>query len=287
MDIQQLEKQFHIQIRQVSDVPESYSSTVYRCELMNGEDVYIKIPYTKVKFQRELDAYDVLKRKVAIPKLLDVWKGDEQAVGALLLSALPGETLGAASIEKEAYHVGVYHAQLHEIQPDADNRTHIDNEFSNWREFVDRMFYSFAEDTAKQISPEKIKAALKKYEAMKNGMPPLDGPAFLHMDFRPANILVHNQTVSGSIDFESVRFGATEMDFTKLHRDYLQRDPALFRAYQEGYRSVRKLLDLETVLPFYRFVDAFNSIGWCERRGVEKNRAFLDQNIRLLDEFLT
>lgn len=286
MQIQQLEKQFHIQIRQVNDVPESFSSTVYRCELMNGEEVFIKIPFSKVKFHRELDAYRVLQGKVAIPELLDVWEGDDESVGALLLSSLPGETLGGMSVEKEAYQVGVYHAQLHEIRPDPEMYTQIDNEFPNWREFVDRMFYSFAEDTEKQISPEKVQAALKKYEAMKNSMPPLDGPAFLHMDFRPANILVHNQTVSGSIDFESVRFGATEMDFTKLYRDYLQRDPALFQAYQEGYTSVRELVDLDVVLPFYRFVDAFNSIGWCERRGVEKNRAFFNQNIRLLDEFL-
>lgn len=287
MQIQQLEKQFHIQIRQVNDVPESFSSTVYRCELMNGEEVFIKIPFSKVKFHRELDAYRVLQGKVAIPELIDVWEGDDESVGALLVSSLPGETLGDKSIVKEAYQVGVYHAQLHEIRPDAEMNTQIDNEFPNWREFVDRMFYSFAEDTAKQISPEKVRAALKKYEAMKNGMPPLDGPAFLHMDFRPANILVHNQTVSGSIDFESVRYGATEMDFTKLYRDYLQRDPALFQAYQEGYTSVRELVDLDVVLPFYRFVDAFNSIGWCERRGVEKNRTFLEQNTRLLDEFLT
>ena len=77
MQIQQLEKQFHIQIRQVNDVPESFSSTVYRCELMNGEEVFIKIPFSKVKFHRELDAYRVLEGKVAIPELIDVWEGDD------------------------------------------------------------------------------------------------------------------------------------------------------------------------------------------------------------------
>lgn len=286
MSIQHLEKQFDLQIRQVTDVPESFSSTVYRCELMNGGNVYIKIPYTKLKFQRELDAYKVLQGKVAIPKLLDVWEGDEQTVGAMLLSELHGETLQRDSSEKEAYQVGVYHAQLHGIQPEAEISTQIDNEFPEWREFVDRMFYSFAEDTKKQISLQKLEAALKKYENMKNDMPPFDGPSFLHMDFRPANILMHNEMVTGSIDFESVRFGATEMDFTKLYRDYLSANSAFFNAYQQGYSSVRSLIELEAVLPFYRFVDAFNSIGWCERRGIEKNRAFLNQNLALLDEFL-
>ncbi|MFC4355558.1 phosphotransferase family protein [Chryseomicrobium palamuruense] len=286
MHIQQLAKHFNLHIRSVTDVPESFSSTVYRCELVSGEHIYIKVPYTKLKFQREVDAYAQLKGKVAVPDLLDVWEGDEQTVGALLLSELKGETLGKLSTEKEAFHVGVYHAQLHEIRPEEGMETSIDNEFPNWREFVDRMFYSFAEDTKKQISAKKLDAALMKYETMKNEMPPLDGPAFLHMDFRPANILVHNETVTGSIDFESVRFGVTEMDFTKLYRDYLQKDSALFKAYQQGYKSIRPLIDLQAVLPFYRFTDAFNSIGWCERRGVEKNRAFLEQNLSLLDEFL-
>lgn len=282
--IKELEKQFNVSVEQVEDVPESFSSTVYKCTLRNGTITYIKIPYSKLKFTRELAAYHLLEGQVAIPKLLDVWEGDDEVPGAFLLSALKGNPLTSSNSTRLAYNVGVHHAQLHTIRPNGIEG--IDNEYPDWRTFVDRMFYSFAEDTKNQISMQQLEESIKTYEHMKLELPTPDGPSFLHMDFRPANILVEGDSVSGSIDFESVRFGATEMDFTKLYRDYLQEDPSRFAAYQDGYRSVRPLIELEAVLPFYRFTDAFNSIGWCERRGVEKNRAFLEQNLHLLQHFL-
>ncbi len=106
------------------------------------------------------------------------------------------------------------------------------------------------------------------------------------MDFRPANIIVDGHKVTGTIDFESVRFGSTEMDFTKLYRDFLRFDSALYHAYQQGYNSVRPLIDLEVVLPFYQFTDAFNSIGWCKRRGMEENALFFEKNLAILKKFL-
>lgn len=282
--IDELAKQFQIAIEQVEDVPESFSSTVYKCTLRNGSTTYIKIPYSELKFTRELSAYRLLDGQVAIPTLLDVWEGDEEVPGAFLLSALKGSPLSHSNSNRLAYNVGVYHAELHTIGPNGIEG--IDNEYPDWRTFVDRMFYSFAEDTKNQISTQQLEQSIQIYERMKEELPVADGPSFLHMDFRPANIIVDGDTVSGSIDFESVRFGATEMDFTKLYRDYLQQDPARFAAYKDGYRSVRPLIDLDAVLPFYRFADAFNSIGWCERRGIEKNRAFLNQNLQLLQGFL-
>ncbi len=282
--IKQIENQFNLNISKLEDVPESFSSTVYKSTLEDGRVTYIKIPYSKLKFTRELAAYQLLDGQVAIPKLLDVWEGDDEVPGAFLLSALKGRPLSSSNSTRLAYNVGVHHAQLHTIRPNGIQG--IDNEYPDWRAFVDRMFYSFAEDTKNQISSQQLEQSIKTYERMKQELPIADGPSFLHMDFRPANIIVDGDSVSGSIDFESVRFGATEMDFTKLYRDYLQQDPALFAAYQDGYRSVRPLIELDAVLPFYRFTDAFNSIGWCERRGIEKNRAFLNQNLQLLQDFL-
>ena len=121
---------------------------------------------------------------------------------------------------------------------------------------------------------------------MKQQLPPSDGPSFIHMDFRPANIIVLGDNVSGVIDFESVRFGSTEIDFTKLYRDFLSFDYNLYQSYKEGYNTIRPLMDLEVVLPFYQFTDAFNSIGWCKRRGIEKHSSFLTENLAILKRVL-
>lgn len=283
--LQRTIKQFGLQLISINEVEDSYSSSVYQCQLVNGENVYVKIPYTKVKFERELEAYQILKGDVSIPELLDVWPGDEECPGAFLLSALKGAPLTIGASRKAAYKVGVLHATMHNVTP-PDTLTNIQNVFPNWSEFLETQFYSFAKDVKDILDESLCIQSINKFEKMKQELPPPDGPGFIHMDFRPGNIIINGDQVSGIIDFESVRFGSTEIDFTKLYRDFLGYDSKYYHAYENGYNSVRPLINLEVVLPFYRFTDAFNSIGWCKRRGTEKNALFLEKNITILKEFL-
>lgn len=279
-------KQFGLHVQSVNEVEDSHSSTVFKCTLFNGENVFVKIPYSKLKYQRELEAYEILKGRVAVPEMLDYWAGDDTCTGAFLLSELKGEPLTADASRTVAYQVGVLHASMHTIQPADRELAGIQNEFPNWTNFVARQFYSFAEDVKQVLDRCLVEQAIETFENMKQQLPSPDGPSFIHMDFRPANIIVDGHNVSGTIDFESVRFGSTETDFTKLYRDFLRFDPALEQAYREGYTSIRPLIDLEVVLPFYRFADAFNSIGWCQRRGIEQNALFLAENVAFLKKLL-
>jgi aminoglycoside phosphotransferase (APT) family kinase protein len=276
-------QQFGLQVLSINEVEDSHSSTVYKCTLSNSENVFLKIPFTKLKFQRELEAYEILKGRVSIPELRDYWTGDEECPGAFLLSELKGKPLTSKSTQSIAYQVGILQAEMHSIRPPVGKvLTGIKNEYNNWSNFVEQQFYSFAEDVKDILDERLFKKAIEKYEEMKQELPPPDGPSFVHMDFRPANIIVSHDKVLGMIDFESVRFGSTEIDFTKLYRDFLNLDGTLYKAYQEGYKSIRPLIDLEIVLPFYQFTDAFNSVGWCKRRGIEKNRLFLEGNLEKL-----
>jgi Ser/Thr protein kinase RdoA (MazF antagonist) len=281
-------EQFGLQVLSVNEVEDSHSSTVYQCNLLNGENVFIKIPYTKLKYQRELEAYEILKGIVAIPEMLEYWTGDEECPGAFLLSTLKGKPLTIAESPTVAFQVGVLQASMHTINPPINKELiSIRNEFPNWSTFVEKQFYSFAEDVQDVLDEHLFQQAIEKYEQMKHQLPSPDGPSFIHMDFRPANIIVDGNNVSGMIDFESVRFGSTEIDFTKLYRDFLRFDLNLYQAFQEGYNSIRPLIDLEVVLPFYRFTDAFNSIGWCKRRGMEKNILFFEDNLARLKTMLS
>lgn len=274
--------QFRLNVLSIDNVEDSHSSTVYKCNLLNGETVYIKIPYTKLKFQRELEAYQILEENVAIPKMLDYWDGDEDCIGAFLLSELRGTTLTSQASPKLAFQVGVLHASIHNVNPNGQKIEWIQNEFSSWSKFVENQFYSFAEDVKEVLDESLYNQAIQKFENMKKQLPSPDGPSFIHMDFRPANIIVDGDQVSGLIDFESVRFGSTEIDFTKINRDFLSLDQTLYNAYKEGYNSIRPLINLEDTLPFYQFTDAFNSIGWCKRRGINEHRLFLDENLTIL-----
>jgi Ser/Thr protein kinase RdoA (MazF antagonist) len=285
--IKHVVQQFGLQILSMNEVEDSHSSTVYKCTLTNGENVFLKIPFTRLKFQRELEAYEILKGRVSVPVLMDYWSGDEECTGAFLLSELKGEPLTSKASEKVAYQVGILQAEMHLIRPPADKvLTGIKNEYHNWSDFIEQQFYSFAEDVKEILDVALYEKAIDTYEEMKQRLPSPDGPSFVHMDFRPANIIVNEDKVSGIIDFESVRFGSTEIDFTKLFRDFLSYDVRFYDSFQEGYKSIRPLIDLEKILPFYQFTDAFNSVGWCKRRGIEKNRLFLEQNLEKLRKWL-
>ncbi|GAM12244.1 phosphotransferase family protein [Mesobacillus selenatarsenatis] len=285
--LHQVIKQFGLEIDSLTEVEDSHSSTVYKCTLRKGQNVFLKIPYTKLKFQRELEAYEILKGRVSIPEMLDYWSGDDECPGAFLLSELKGKPLTVEDSPTVAFQVGVLQAQMHTIGPPTNRKlSGIQNEFTNWSDFVEQQFYSFAEDVKNVLDPQLYTQAIEKFEQMKHKLPSPDGPSFVHMDFRPANIIVDGEQVSGMIDFESVRFGSTEIDFTKLYRDFLSFDTALYKAFHEGYNSIRPLINLETVLPFYQFIDAFNSIGWCKRRGIEKHAVFLEENLARLKEFI-
>ncbi|KAA0549824.1 aminoglycoside phosphotransferase family protein [Bacillus sp. BGMRC 2118] len=280
-------QQFGLQVHSLHEVEDSHSSTVYKCMLSTGENVYLKIPYTKLKFQRELEAYELLKGKVPIPEMINYWTGDEEYPGAFVLSELKGTPLPSKASLQLAYQVGVVHAELHEIRPASEKEfTGIKNEYPNWSTFIENQFYSFAEDVMDILDEQLYKKALTTFKEMKEQLPSPDGPSFVHMDFRPANIIVETDKVVGIIDFESVRFGSTESDFTKIYRDFLRFDDRTYKAYKDGYKTIRPLIDLEKVLPFYQFTDAFNSIGWCKRRGIEKNKFFLEENVSRLKTWL-
>jgi Ser/Thr protein kinase RdoA (MazF antagonist) len=278
-------EQFGLQVKSINEVEDSHSSTVYKCKLHDGENVFLKIPFSKLKFQRELEAYQILKGKVSIPEMLALWEGDEKSTGAFLLSELKGDPLTTEAKPTVAYQVGVLQAKMHSVTPPAV-LTGIQNEFTNWSHFVENQFYSFAEDVKDVLEPGLFNLAIGKFEKMKHQLPDPDGPSFVHMDFRPGNIIINGDQVSGIIDFESVRFGSTEVDFTKLYRDFLSFDSALYESFKEGYNSIRPLINLEIVLPFYQFTDSFNSIGWCKRRGLEQNALFLEKNVAILKNFL-
>ncbi|MNJ61469.1 Phosphotransferase enzyme family protein [compost metagenome] len=106
------------------------------------------------------------------------------------------------------------------------------------------------------------------------------------MDLRPGNILVHNHQVSGFIDFESARGGASEIDFTKMITYFSDRGPSLRNSYTTGYESIRQMVDVDLVYPFYKFYDAFMAISWCKRRGPDKHQDFLQQSITTLEQLV-
>lgn len=105
-----------LNVLHVEDVPESFSSDVYKLTLASGETVFVKIPFNKDKLFREFQMLETLKDIIPVPKVLDIWYGDENTTGALLLSAIHGMPCTRDVDEKLSFQIGVYLAMLHEVK---------------------------------------------------------------------------------------------------------------------------------------------------------------------------
>lgn len=275
-----------LNVLNIENVPESFSSDVYKLTLLSGEDVYVKIPYNKDKLFREFQMLEILKDVIPVPMVLDIWYGDESNTGALLLSAIQGVPCTENMDEKLSFQMGVYHAMLHEVKTPGYGYHSTDGfnilDQNNWRLHIKNNFEKWKEPCKELLEPALYERCILHFDGVFSALPDPDGPCFVHMDFRPGNILVNGNKVTGIIDFESARGGSSEIDFTKINRYIWEVNPRTKSPYFEGYQTIRNMLNLEIVLPFYNFYDAFSAVVWCKNRGVERNQSFLQENIEVL-----
>lgn len=272
----------------IEDVPESHSSEVYKLTLACGENVYVKIPFNKEKLFREYQILEMLKGIIPVPEVLDIWYGNESITGALLLSAIQGTHCTENMDEKLSYQIGEYHAILHEVKAPgygnytADGFTLLDQ--NNWRLHIKSNFEKWKETCKEILDPELYERCSNQFDGFYSVLPDSDGPCIVHMDFRPGNIMVDGNKVAGIIDFESARSGSSEIDFTKINRYIWEVNPKTKSPYIDGYQSIRPMLNMDIILPFYNFYDAFSAVVWCKKRGIEKNHSFLQENINILQK---
>ncbi|MEC1154264.1 phosphotransferase family protein [Cytobacillus horneckiae] len=281
---------FKLNVQSIECVPESYGSEVYKLTLINKESLYIKIPYSKVKLYREYAVLNQLKKIVRVPEILGFWEGNEEMTGAFLLEDLKGVPCNKKISVELAYDIGIHHAKIHSVSMESYGNFTEDGfealKPHDWHAFVRDKFFDFAPSVKEVLSADLYEKSIRHFEEHIKALPAPEPPAIIHMDFRPGNILVNNDYVVGIIDFESSRSAATEMDFTKINRDIFKKYPNTKEAYIEGYETIRPFIDLDRILPFYAFYDAFNSIGWSYNRGLEKHKGFFEENLVILKSFI-
>jgi Ser/Thr protein kinase RdoA (MazF antagonist) len=285
---QKIIEKLKLNVLKIDTVPDSFSSEVYKLTLVSGEAVYLKIPFNKDKLVREYTMLELLKEVIPVPKVLDIWEGDDSRAGALLLSAIPGLPCSRGIDSKLASQIGEIHARLHSVAMPAYG-VHNSGGFkplpsNDWRLYIKNNFVKWQSINKSILDTALFEKCLIHFGELFAALPESDGPRVVHMDFRPGNILVDDNKVMGIIDFESARGGASEIDFTKISRYVWEVNPQSKHAYIKGYESIRPLPVLERILPFYNFYDAFSAVAWCEKRGIQQNRRFLEESIAELQK---
>lgn len=272
-----------INVSEVFNVPESFSSEVYSLLLKNGEKVILKIPYNKSKLLREYKMLELLKDKLPVPKVLDYFEGNENLKGALLLSYIDGNPITGEINKKLAYDMGELLARLHKVPMKYYQLT--EDNTNDWWTSIKIRFEEWSKECENGMPSDMLNKCISIFEKMYKELPSPDGPCVIHFDYRPGNILTRDNKIKGLIDFESSRGGSSDIDFTKSKLYVWDKYIGTKEEFLNGYKSIRALPDIEKTLPFYLFYNSFGGVAWCVRRN-ELNGQFMKENIGQIKEII-
>lgn len=278
-----------LNVLDMDSVPESYSSKVCSLVLKNNEKVILKIPYNKDKLIKEYKMLELLEGKLPTARILDFWEGNDEIPGAILLSYIDGEPVTDKINGKTAFQMGELLARLHNVNIDknklGDAYNLIYTEKDEWWKIIRRWFDNCVEECNGFLDNDLLNQCIKLFDHYYKMLPQPDYPSVAHMDYRPGNILVKDNSIAGLVDFENARIGSADIDFSKMKIYVWDLHPETRGEFLKGYSEIRPLPDIERTLPFYILFNTFSGIGWCVKRG-KIHDSFCNENIMKLKEII-
>lgn len=272
---------FELNVKRLDTVPESNSSDVYILTLECGKKVVLKIPFNSQKLEREKKALELLNGKVSVPEVIKYYNGDDMLSGALLISYINGTPLTINVTEELAYQMGIMLAKIHNIKLKKYGEIQTKGERDNPSVYIDNLKKMYKNNRVfceKVMDSRKLNICDEIFHYYLSKLPIPGDPCLLHSDYRMGNILVKGSEVVGVIDFEVANAGVADEDFSILESEVFNVYAGTRESFSEGYKSIRKLPDLDNTLPFYKFLTAFTRIGWCVKRSKTNENFYFEFN---------
>jgi aminoglycoside phosphotransferase (APT) family kinase protein len=282
---------FELNVKRLDVVTESNSSEVYILTLENNKKVVLKIPFNSQKFEREKKALELLRGKVSVPEVINYYNGDTRIPGALLISYIDGISLNGNVTEELAYEMGIMLAKIHSIKLKKYGEIETEGEKDKPLVYLDNLKTMYTKNRVfceKVMDFKKLGICDEIFLDYLNKLPTPEDPCLLHSDYRMGNILVNGSEVMGIIDFEVANGGVADEDFSILESEVFNVYAGTKESFLEGYKSIRKLPDLDNTLHFYKFLTAFTRIGWCVKRSKMNEDFYFEFNNqidRIIEKF--
>ncbi len=224
----------------------------------------------------------VLSKKV--PKVINYGRCKEAGKGYLVLTYLPGvdgeealKRLPAADQHRIGMVAGRELKKLHALEPPAD--------VLPWEVVKKKKSDRYLKKLEALDVEFTIKDTLRNYIHRNVGLLKGRPNRFQHDDFHPSNILIHDRSFSGIIDFQRMDWGDPLHDLHKLGFFSKQVSVPFTRGVVDGYLQEEDNHErFWELYALYSAMHLVSAIVWCKEHTPSQVRMFLDRTYEVLDD---
>lgn len=255
------------------DHDEGMVATVYKILEQNSRPCILKVCESPFDYANEVYFLGYFSKQISVPKIISTVPPGEENFGAVLMEYLPGDLLTPHAITKEiAFEIGKSLAIIHENKTNGFGYLNRNLELSPDHILHFKAKFEEGIDECKGHLPkDTILKSLNYFNDSLKLLEQVDGPCIIHRDFRPGNIIIHQNTLRGIIDWSSVRSGFAEDDFCSIEHGEWGNFNGYKNVFLDGYRSVRTVPSYNAVIPLLRLNRAIAVIGFTVKRNTWSN----------------
>lgn len=255
------------------DHDEGMVATVYKVLERNGRSHILKVCESRFDYANEVYFLGYFSEQISVPKIISTVPPGGENFGAIFMEYLPGDLLTPDTITKEiAFEIGKSLAIIHENKTNGFGYLNRNLELSpdpilhfkaKFEEGIDECKGHLPEDT--------ILKSLNYFNNSLKLLEQVDGPCIIHRDFRPGNIITHENTLRGIIDWSSARSSFAEDDFCSIEHGEWGNFNGYKNVFLDGYSSIRAVPSYKTIIPLLRLNRAIALIGFTVKRNTWNN----------------
>lgn len=252
------------------DHEDAMVATVYKAINYDLKEYVLKICENPDYLFREIYFLMHFAGTLPVPRIIQIIEPKTHLAGALLMDCLPGTVLKKKDLNDSlALKLGSLLARIHQNRapaygdPTSPQTLNLDPSAP----FAQKFEEGLAECSG-HLPKELIKQARDYFQNRLDLLNSVDGPCFIHRDFRPGNVIVFNEKLQGIIDWSSGRFGFAEEDFCSLEHGEWGTQLSIKKSFLKGYAKIRPIPNYMIIMPLLLLSKAVATIGFTVKRDI-------------------